>query len=292
MRLSTGIPGLDARLGGGLLPGTLTVVAGATGIGKSQLGLHWAGRGREDDGAPGIVVDLTSRGDSQNHDAYARRLEGRTLRPYPLDRALDYDAVWPDASSAWPDCLHLFDRSGRKPTRHDLDEDEWREWKVELSRKLEHAIAFCYGNFIRGVRRVVVDGVEPADDPRESFQFHVIEYLYHQVLRKDHDWLARDLFRAGYRARAERVAAHAYDASRLSALVLYTTHEVMLDDLIGRPLESGDLLSNANTIICMGKVRENRRLSRALYVAKHRGSACQDDIVPFEITDAGLRIGD
>src|SRR5207248_2751266 len=33
---------LDRDLGGGLLPGTLTVVAGATGVGKTQLGLRWA----------------------------------------------------------------------------------------------------------------------------------------------------------------------------------------------------------------------------------------------------------
>ena len=39
-RLQTGIPELDERLGGGLLRGTLTVVMGATGIGKTQLGLR------------------------------------------------------------------------------------------------------------------------------------------------------------------------------------------------------------------------------------------------------------
>ncbi len=33
-------------LGGGLLPGTLTVLAGATGAGKTQLGLRWADLGR------------------------------------------------------------------------------------------------------------------------------------------------------------------------------------------------------------------------------------------------------
>ena len=33
-------------LGGGLLPGTLTVVYGATGIGKTHLGLTFADHGR------------------------------------------------------------------------------------------------------------------------------------------------------------------------------------------------------------------------------------------------------
>ena len=36
------VDSLDRLLGGGLLPGTLTVVAGATGAGKTQLGLRWA----------------------------------------------------------------------------------------------------------------------------------------------------------------------------------------------------------------------------------------------------------
>ena len=44
-RLSTGVPGLDERLGGGLIPGTLTVVVGASGIGKTQLGLQFAHAG-------------------------------------------------------------------------------------------------------------------------------------------------------------------------------------------------------------------------------------------------------
>ena len=39
---------MDRELGGGLLPGTLTVVAGATGIGKTQLGLRWAEAGVAD----------------------------------------------------------------------------------------------------------------------------------------------------------------------------------------------------------------------------------------------------
>ena len=57
-RVSTGIPRLDAMLGGGLLPGTLSVVYGATGIGKTHLGLTFADRGRVADGARGVVLDM------------------------------------------------------------------------------------------------------------------------------------------------------------------------------------------------------------------------------------------
>ena len=45
-RVSTGNGRLDEMLGGGLLPGTLTVVYGATGIGKTHLGLASATTGR------------------------------------------------------------------------------------------------------------------------------------------------------------------------------------------------------------------------------------------------------
>jgi hypothetical protein len=71
---------------------------------------------------------------------------------------------------------------------------------------------------------------------------------------------------------------------------MYTSHDVMLDDLLERPIESGDLLSNANTIILMGKTRSEDTMGRALHIAKHRGSTCDDRIVPYTITNTGLQI--
>ena len=62
----------------------------------------------------------------------------------------------------------------------------------------------------------------------------------------------------------------------------------MLDDLISRRLDEGDALSNANTLIYMGKTRDGNRIGRGLYVAKHRGSACSDEIVPYQIDDRGV----
>ena len=80
-----GIEELDRDLGGGLIPGTLTVVAGATGVGKTQLGLHWANAGLSAEGRRGVLCDLTSRGDSQNHAAYCSRLFGWELQRIPPD---------------------------------------------------------------------------------------------------------------------------------------------------------------------------------------------------------------
>ncbi len=93
-RLSTGVEGLDERLGGGLLPGTLTVVVGSAGIGKTQLGLQFLSAGCVQEGRGGIVFDMSSRGDSQNHSEYARRMFDWQLDPIapelhvPLDDEL------------------------------------------------------------------------------------------------------------------------------------------------------------------------------------------------------------
>lgn len=286
-RLSTGLPWLDDLLGGGLLPGTLTVALGATGIGKTQLGLAFAHAGRAQEGQPGILFDLTTRGDAQNHQDYAQRLFGWRLTEQNPEQPIDLATVF-DPSRTRRDYLHLFTRAGRRVTVHDLDPDEWREWKVELSRKLDRAIGFFYSNFAHGVRRCVIDGVEPTDRASDSFQFHVVDYVYHQILHKDHDWVARDLFRAHFRENAEAVAAHAYDHTQIATLLLLTSHETLLDDLLTRKLETGDALSNANTIILLGKVREGTHMTRALHIAKHRGSKCDDAIVPYEVTERGL----
>src|SRR5262245_35842585 len=79
-RQSTGVPGLDEHLGGGLLPGALTVVVGATGIGKTQLGVQFAAAGKSDENRRGIVLDMSSRGDSQHHLQYARSIDDWQLK--------------------------------------------------------------------------------------------------------------------------------------------------------------------------------------------------------------------
>jgi KaiC/GvpD/RAD55 family RecA-like ATPase len=54
-RQATGVPGLDELLSGGLLPGKLTVVVGATGIGKTQLGLQFARAGLAQEQRTGVL---------------------------------------------------------------------------------------------------------------------------------------------------------------------------------------------------------------------------------------------
>jgi KaiC/GvpD/RAD55 family RecA-like ATPase len=288
-RLQTGIPRLDDMLGGGLLPGKLTVVVGATGIGKTQLGIQFAHRGTQQEGEPGVIFDMTSRGDAQNHADYADRLFGWQLRERPIGENIHPHQFW-ERETARYDSMHIFNRAGRRVTISDLEFDDWKAWKVDLAKKINEAIAFFYGNFIHGVRRCVIDGVEPTDKPSDSFQFHMFEYVYHQILRKEADWVARDMFRAQFRKNAEIVEQHMYPYEDVGCLLLYTCHEMMIDEMIERRIESGDVLSNANTIILMGKYRDGMSMKRALCVAKHRGSPADESIVPYQITDQGIVI--
>jgi KaiC/GvpD/RAD55 family RecA-like ATPase len=288
-RYSTGIPELDTHLGGGLLPGTLTVAMGATGIGKTQLGLQFAQAGQTQEGRRGILFDMTSRGDSQSHAQYAQRMFNWELAAAQPQQHVDLTGFFA-ADRRHGDYLRVFDYQGRRVTRRDLEFETFRQWQAELNARLAASIAFFYGNFVQGVRRSVIDGVEPTDRPSDSIQFDLFEYIYHQILRKEPEWVARDLFRQLYRENAEAVARHTYDEKQLACLLLYTSHEAMLDDLISRPLDEGDVLSNANTVIYLGKVRDGNRLTRGLYIAKHRGSACSDQIVPYEIDQRGLRL--
>jgi len=286
-RQAFGIEALDGLLGGGLMPGTLTVLAGATGVGKTQLGLRWAEHGAAAEGRRGVVCDLTSRGDAQNHAAYALQQFGWKISPFAADAPLELDDLWAPHRPLG-DYLHPFGRAGRRVTRRDLEPDDWHAWKTDLARVLRLSVAFFYQNFVRGSRRVIVDGIEPTERFSESIQFEFFEYLYHQVLRKEDEWAARELFRERYKANEPQVLSHRYDHNQIGCLYLYTTPHVLLDDLMAQPIGEGDIFSNANTVILMGRTRLEGKLGRALYVAKHRGSACSDDIRPYRLTDRGM----
>ncbi len=289
LRLSTGVPGLDPLLGGGLIPGTLTVVLGASGIGKTQLGLQFvqAGSGRKAYRAS--IFDMNARVDSQSQAEYAQRMFGWQLREFDAKQVADPAAVLKLTSSPG-DYLHVFRQDGRRMNARDVSFDTWHDWHAELAAKLGVTIAFFYGNFARGVRRVMIDGIEPTVQQSQSIQFELFEYVYHQILHKEHDWVARDLLREQYRAHSDWVSQHAYDHRLVGSILLVTSHEMMLERLIERPLDDGDLLAGANTVILLGKQHRGGHMERAMYISKHRGSACSDGIVTYKIDDAGLHL--
>lgn len=288
-RVSTGIAGLDELLGGGLFPGTLTVVLGATGIGKTQLGVSFAHAGTEQEGKRGIFLDLNSRGDSQSHLEYAERMFDWQITPADSSPKVDFqDFFSPQRQHG--EFLTLFAQQGRRASRKDLDFFEYQRLKSDLATRLTRITAFFYGNFIQGKRRVVVDGIEPVERASDSMQLETFDFVLHQILRKEHDWLARDLFRQKFLQHQALVQQHPYQPEDIASVLLCTAQENMLDAMIERPLEEGDLLATANTLIYLGKVREANEFRRGLYIAKHRGSKCSEKVHLYDIEETGLKL--
>jgi len=292
-RISTGIARLDAMLGGGLLPGTLTVVYGATGIGKTHLGLTFADHGLAADGARGVILDLNGRGDSQQHDEYAARLFRWNLRPWthavppmaePYPPAEAMEAHYSN-SLPWVGRVRDF----QVATADGGAEFDWN-WKAAYNHALYTVRPFLYFHFAAGTRRVVVDGVEPMDSPADSIQFFVFDELYRKSIHRDAETLGMEICLPVWKHR-EFIDAHRYEHARITTLLLVTTEETRLDDLLARKVATGDLGATANTIIVMGSERVGTRLARMLCVVKHRGSAMSDEIAEYRIGAAGLELG-
>ncbi|MDO4587774.1 MAG: ATPase domain-containing protein [Planctomycetia bacterium] len=290
-RLSTGVPGLDELIGGGLVSGTMTVLVGSSGIGKTQFGLQFLQAGLTQEGHRGIILDMTVRGDSQNHNGYAENLFQWKIEPEDSERRFDPKAFFNENRKSG-DYFRALTKRGKRVNRRDLDFDEWFDWQSDLSRHLDAAIAFFFGHFVQGTRRCLIDGIEPIDHQGESIQFELLEYIYHQIIQKEPDWVARDLFRQNYRNFETEIAKRLYRREDIGCLVSYTSPETSLDSMISKPLDEGDLLAGANTIIYLGKIRDGNKFRKALYVSKHRGSVCPDEIILYNIDDHGIRVID
>ena len=96
-RMSTGVPGLDGIMEGGVVPGDAVIVSGPSGSGKSVLGMQFAKAGL--DAGEGVVIVLfeesvaryVARAAALGCDLEAHRGDGRVaiLRRVPLDLGLD-----------------------------------------------------------------------------------------------------------------------------------------------------------------------------------------------------------
>jgi KaiC/GvpD/RAD55 family RecA-like ATPase len=291
-RVSTGSSRLDEMLGGGLLPGTLTVVYGATGIGKTHLGLGFCDHGARADGHRGIVFDMNARGDSQQHHAYAARLYGWDLRrwthsvlpmaePYPP--ADQMQAFYCDALP-WVGKL----RDYQVPAGDGLEFD-WN-WKAQYNQALYTVRPFVYFHLAAGSRRIVVDGIEPMDVPGDYIQPYMFDDLYRRVIHRDSETLGMEICLPVWKHRSF-IDAHLYDHAAVTTLLLVTTEETQLEHLIARKVAAGDIGAVANTIVVMGSERVGNRLARMLCVVKHRGSAKSDEIAEYRVTERGFELG-
>ena len=279
-------------LGGGLLPGTLTVIYGATGIGKTHLGLSFCDHGARADGARGIVFDMNARGDSQQHHGYAARLHGWDLKhwthtvlpmadPYPSPEQMQ--AFYCDALP-WVGKL----RDYQVPTADGLEFD-WN-WKAQYNQALYTVRPFVYFHLGAGSRRIVVDGVEPMDVPGDYIQPYIFDDLYRKTIHRDSETLGMEICMPVWQHRAF-IDAHRYDHTAVTTLLLVTTEETQLEHLIARKVAAGDVGAVANTIVVMGSERVGNRLARMLCVVKHRGSAKSDEIAEYRVTERGFELG-
>lgn len=290
-RVGFGIEKVDQMLGGGLLPGTLTVVYGATGVGKTHLGLTFAFHGERYEGARGLIFDMTAQGDSQRHDEYAKRLFGWELEAWN-------HTVWPGQPDPFPPPLalermrycHQFDYGGRLE-EYQVRKPEGREfrrtWLAAYAQRWRAVIPFFYFQFAAGARRVVVDGVDPTQVPLESVQLYTFNELYRKIIHQDGEVLGMEILIPVWRHR-DFIEQHRYDHREVATLLLVTTQETLLPDLIARKVGEGDVGAWANTILVMGKQIKGGEVGRGLYVGKHRGSACSSDIAEYVITEQGL----
>jgi KaiC/GvpD/RAD55 family RecA-like ATPase len=288
-RLSSGIAALDTALGGGFLPSSLTMIIGATGVGKTQLGMHFSQAGLAAEGQRGAIVDLSSRGDSQNHQGYTARMFENALAVADLD-ALLTESIFDNDRPA--DLLNFLGYSGRRVLRSQMDVDQWHAWQSEMNRRTPALFRFIYSHLVHGTRRFIVDGIEPQGASDDSLQLDMLELIYHRMLRQEHDWLAREVLRENFLKHKQQVLAQAYDSRESSAMVLVTTKQSMLEQLMTEPLADGDLAAGANTLLLIGRQLVAGKMTRALYIAKHRGSYAAPDIIPFEINDSGVVIGE
>ena len=92
-RIATGVPGLDPLLGGGLWRGSVTLVAGPSGVGKTMLGAHYLLAGAEA-GDPGVLVSFQETpahfqrilaGFGTDLDTLQQRARLRVLHVSPLE---------------------------------------------------------------------------------------------------------------------------------------------------------------------------------------------------------------
>ena len=113
---------------------------GATGIGKMQLGLQFARAGQQQGGQSGILFDMPSRCDAQNHTDDGWWMFDWILKQWQIDEPYAPEDIW-NRERMRSDYFHIFERSGRRDSIRDLEPDQWAEWPVELNWKLDQAIA-------------------------------------------------------------------------------------------------------------------------------------------------------
>ena len=217
-RLSMGVPGLDAMLGGGLPSGFSLLVAGPSGSGKTIIATAFLAEGVRC-GEPGVIV-----------------------------------AFEQTPSQAWSRTVHDLVGAGKigliNTRSLDLSIDEIVQHLIELIHRMK-------------ATRVVIDSLS-------GFELAVAP-----------------TFREDFRESLFRMVAA---LSNIGVTVLMTSElEDRYTDLRFSPYGSAFL---TDAIIVQRYIEVESRLKRVMAVVKVRDSAHSSEIRQFEITDAGIQIGE
>ena len=325
-RLTTGIAKLDDILGGGLIPGKKTLVYGATGVGKSVLGVEISHAGIQAEGHPGIILDVSHGLDSQSQLEYARGMLGWNLKNW---MNLNQTAFTPDdlKSSAYLNTLLGL----IKLNQYDLRHPRW------LAQNF-----FSY--HLPRTRRIIVDGSEPYEMPSSSKTLNEIKSFFNElerlnevhVITRNADFEVEPLplnakrywnlttsgddvakyvqtgegqtkyghYNAGsinwdryiLRPNGQKEAnakAESVKSNSIASVVMQTTEERDIFKLANQKAPAGSLDSEVSTVIVMGflPITEQRQEQRrALVVIKYRGSTYDGLMAEYQITNRGLEI--
>ena len=294
-RVSTGLRAARQMLGGGLLPGTLTVVYGATGIGKTHLGLAFASHGRVADGAPGHplrherarrlaaaprVCRAPLRLAAQALDAY-RHAHGGSVSAAGADgRVLLRRVSLGRASCA----SYQVPTAGRARVRLELEGDVQPR---ALHRAAVRVLPPGAGS--RGASSWTASSRWTCR--RDYIQPYIFDELYRKVIHRDGETLGMEICLPVWKHRAF-IDAHLYDHAR--------GDHAPARDHRGDPARapasparspratSARWRTPSSYWGASGSAIAARRASCA--VVKHRGSAMSDEIAEYRVTEQGLEL--
>ena len=216
-RQKIGAPELDSRLCGGLFAGRLTVIAGPAGVGTRNLGVSFCGKQR------GIILDFSPDPDLFDYADVAMRQHGWKPRRFCPPEPFNPDFIW-KRQGVRSDLFHIYqcldeaDRPKRVPT-----EDQYAGLCDKVTGRRNRIAAFLYANFIRGVNRLVIDGIESTASPFGQAQASLLDGILTDMVHVPPVDLARWVFGKKSGDHSGEIGARQYSPRKIGVVVVMRT---------------------------------------------------------------------
>lgn len=168
-RKSSGLQGLDEALGGGFISGKKVIVYGATGVGKSILGVTFAHEGISIESHPGLIIDISKGVDEQSQQGYAEQLFGWSLKDWknlnPNVRPQDF-VSFAYRTGSLDDFTKTSEKIGRRYDGSGYSEEVGTPFlRYHLPKS----------------KRVVIDGSEPYETAKDSGTISSVRGFFHSL---------------------------------------------------------------------------------------------------------------